>query len=493
MKRLFCAAFAVLLAAMALNLAVLAAPAQVTITMSDVNIEYSPKGFYPTASASAYQGDLKYTATDTVTGEHISLPIKRTGHFTVHAYLEETSAHYAASATATVVINKTKVYIEVTKPTVAHTAMDNPVQYNVVPSWAAEYISVSTSYRSFNDGVVGEELTVPRDPSKYLVHFYGSVSNENVDFAGKYLIYEIAEKEGATVSGEEARRSVPSFVKASVSGLSVPYNGKPAVPDFTLNTDAFEAYLTYSKTYANGGAGAFSTEAPTEPGDYTVNCCVLDTVIGSGKIVIEKINPEIKLENKTVAYSPDGYNPTGTTVPTEMELTYSAYMYTDGKAGDSVSFPLINCGTYLVSASPTDTAHYEYEVAYSFVTIAPVQSEISGTGTVATEDGNGKDVAFSVYPSFAEYKVQYYKMEKGESVLIDSKPTAAGEYYVTVAVLKSERVLPSTAVYGLLITEREKEHSLAPYLRVLCIVVSLAAIGSGIYGIYKAKKSQEEN
>ncbi len=492
MKRLFCVFFAALLLVLASGVAAFAAPAQVTITMPDVSIEYSPKGFYPSASASAYKGDLKYTATETETGESVPLPIKRTGHFTVHAYMEESSAHYAASATATVVISKTKVYVEVTKPTVAHTAMDNPVQFNIVPSWAEEYISISTSYKSFTDGVVGATVDMPRDPARYLVHFTGETENENIDFAGKYLVYEIAEKEGPAVSTEEARRSVPSFVRASVKGLSVPYNGKPAVPEYTLNTEAFDAYLTYSKTYANGLSGAFSNEAPTEPGDYTVNCCVLDTVVGSGKIVIEKIRPEISLENISVPYRPDGYKPDGKTEPADIELTYSAYEYKDGKAGESVSFPLIDCGTYLISACPTDTAHYEYETKYCFVTVVPVQSTVSGTNTVVKEDGTEKEINFSVYPAFAEYSVEYYKLEKGVSTRLDGKPTEAGEYYATVAVLKNERVLPTTAVYGLYITETEARPSLAPYLRVLCIVVSLAAIGSGAYSMYKAKKQQEE-
>lgn len=489
LKRAFAAFVALVLCMFTVGITSFCVEDVPVITMEDMDVEYSPDGFVPKANAGDYQSRVKYTVVDSSDGTQVDIPVKRVGRFTVHAYIEAEDGNYLASSTAALTVRKAQLFVEVLNPVVAHTAMDNPVSYTVGPEWAQEFVDISVEYKAIDDlNDSGAACKVPRAPGQYLAYFHGEVSNENVEFHGKYLIYEIAERNGSAVSVEEARKSVPSFVRANVSSITIPYSGVPQAAEYSINTACMESRLMYGKAYANGSIGAFSEEVPVEPGDYAVYCYVLNTVVGNGRLVIEKITPDIVPEDCEVSYSPNGYGPPKVGGEhSDIGLTFSAYEYIDGVAGKSVSFPLKECGSYLITACPEDTAHYVYDVVYSLFTITPVQSVISGDDAVFVADGKEKTVSVAVEPQFAEYSISYYLLKDGVSTPVKAA-VEAGEYFAVVAVKGSEGVVPSTAVYGLYIAEAEKKLSAADIIGYVCLGVSLAVIAVGVTEIICAKR-----
>ncbi len=492
-RKLFAILAAVLLCAFSVEITAFCADGQPIITMADMDVEYSPSGFVPSASAGDYQSRVRYAVVDSTTGEQIDIPVKRVGRFTVHAYIEQGQSNYLASCTATLNVRKAQIYVEVINPIVAHTAMENPVSFTVGPDWASELADIKVEYKSINDtSDVGTPCGVPKDPGLYLAYFYGEVDNEFAEFPGKYLIYEIAERNGSAVSTDEARLSVPSFIRANVRSATVPYSGNATVPEFDINTACVEARLMYGKAYANGNVGVFTEEVPTEPGDYVVNCCVLDTVVGSGRLVIEKIVPDIMLKDVVTVYTPEGHGtPAVIGSDADIALTFSAYEYNDGKAGESVEFPIKECGTYLITASPEDTAHYVYDVVHCLLTIRPAQPVIKGESTVYTADGKEKLAAVTVLPEFVDYAVSYYSVKDGTPSLMEAAPVAPGEYFAVVAVHGDSRVLSATAVYGMFIEEAKEAFSIASVFKYLCIAVSLTAFAVGITELVKRYRKEE--
>ncbi len=493
LRRFFAAFAAFIFIALSVGLTAFCVDDQIVITMPNMDVEYTPEGFVPKADAGNYQSRVQYSVTDAISGEKVDIPVKKVGRFTVHAYIERGNANYLASCTATLLVRKAQVYVEVTNPVVAHTAMDNPVRYTVGPEWAQEYVTISLEYKSIkNISDAGVPCGIPKAPGLYLAYFQGEVSSENIEFSGKYLIYEIAEKDGSAVTTDEARRSVPNFVRASVRSVTTPYNGKAVVPEYSINTAFVNSRLMYGRAYANGSVGVFSETVPVEPGDYVVNCYVLNTVVGSGRLIIEKIKPDIKLKDITIAYTPQGYNTNVIGADTDIALTFSAYEYKDGKAGDGVEFPIKQCGTYLIAAYPEDTAHYVYDVAYCTLTIRPIQSAIKGENKVYTADGTAKPAVVTVAPEYADFDISYYSVSGGETTAIDGAPKNAGEYFAVVAVKGSDSVLSSTAVYGIYIQPEPKLFSVGMFFEYLCIGVSLTVLGVGITELISVKRRKGE-
>ncbi len=258
LRKVFFILFALVLCVTAAGITAFGEEVKPTITMADMDVEYSPEGFTPQADAGEYQRRVKYTVVDTATGEQVDIPVNKVGRFTVHAYIEQGESNYLASCTATLNVRKAQLYVSVINPVVAHTAMENPVVYTIGPEWAAEYANISVEYTALKDmSDVGTPCGIPKAPGLYLAYFYGDVSNENVEFSGKYLVYEIAERNGSAVSEEEARKSVPSFVRANIRSVTVSYSGKAVEPECSINTPCVNYRLMYGRAYANGSGGSF--------------------------------------------------------------------------------------------------------------------------------------------------------------------------------------------------------------------------------------------
>lgn len=460
-----------------------AAEDKVNIFIENTAVVYSPEGYYPTAKADLFEHELKYEVTDNATGAVVEIPVKAAGSYTVRAYMEATDRHASASATASLTVEKAPVYISVTETVSAHTAMDNPVKYSIFPEWAAPLVSVNPVYLAIKDyGDKGTAVNVPKDTGKYLVRFDATVNSENISCVGKYLVYEIAEKAGIPLAGEDALRSVPKDFTASVESISAVYSTPYEAPKYHTNIAGVKTTLKYSHLYANGTMGAYTEELPTTPGDYVVSCFVLDTAIGSGKLIIDKLTPKIEMADAVFTYTPEGvYPPVAKVTPNGIDMVYKAYEYKNGVVGDSVAFPLTQCGSYLVSAYPKSTALYTSTVAYCNVTIEKVRPVFTAENTVFIADGEPKPLALTVYPPFVECEISYYHLKDGVSVLLDGAPVSAGEYYAVAAVKSSGGIEPATKVYGIRIVEAKSkaEAVFAIVLKALSVTVSFAALGLG--------------
>lgn len=396
------------------------------------------------------------------------------------AYSEETSG-------------ATEVFVSVTDTVVAHTAMDNPIKYTLVPEEAAEHATVKISYRAIKFlADEGTEVSVPRDIGKYLVYIEVSFDEPDRFYcAGKYLIYEIAENSGAALSQTDALKSVPDEFTATIESKNATYSLPYEAPSCTLNVAGVNYRLMYSHLYANGTMSEYTEQLPAEPGDYIVACFVLDTEIGTGRLIIDKLTPEIIMDDASFTYTPGGVYPDEATVsPAGIELEYKAYKYENGAVGAGVEFPLTECGTYLISACPADTAHYGFTLSYCYITINKVTPIISAESRVYTEDGKPKPLALTVSPDYIEYDVSYYRIGGNGAVELDGAPSAVGEYYAAVSVKSGATVSSATRVFGIRIVAKESnmQRFFRIALKALSVVVSLSAIAAGGVRLVKQKR-----
>ncbi len=395
------------------------------------------------------------------------------------------------------VSDKTEVFISVTDTVVAHTAMDNPVKYTLVPESAAESARVTVSYRAIKFlADTGVEVAVPKDIGKYLVYIEAEFDDPSLYCAGKYLIYEIAEKQGAPLSEENALKSVPDEFNATVESISATYSVSYKQPSFSLNVSGVKARLMYSHLYANGTTGEYTEQLPTEPGDYIASCFVLDTVVGTGRLIIDKLSPEIIMDDASFTYTPSGIYPAEAIVsPAGIELEYQAYIYENGLVGESVEFPLVNCGTYLISACPADTAHYSFTLSYCYITINKVTPIISAESLVYTANGKPKALQYTVTPDFVECSVCYYRLENGASIPLEAPPVEIGEYYAVVSTKATSTASSVTRVFGIRIISAESsmQRFFRISLKVLCIATALSALSFGGAQIYTAICRKGEN
>lgn len=417
--------------------------------------------------------------------------------FAIVALLFFCTPVYAAEGDANAKNPQTEVFVSVTDTVVAHTAMDNPVKYSLVPESAADSAHVSVSYRAIKSlADAGVEVAVPKDIGKYLVYIEVEFDDPQYFCAGKYLVYEIAEKSGASLSESEALKSVPREFTASIGSVSATYSVSYNPPDYFLNVAGVRSRLMYSHIYANGTTGDYTEELPTEPGDYIISCFVLNTVVGTSRLVIDKLTPQIIMDDASFTHTPSGIYPAKASVlPAGIELEYKAYTYENGVVGKSVDFPLKDCGTYLISACPADTAHYSFTLSYCYVTINKIKPVISAESLVYTEDGKAKELAVSVLPEHVEYSVDYYRMVNGEAVALENAPAKKGEYFAVVSVKKSAAVESATRVFGIRIVSEESamQKFFRIALKLLCVATVLASVSYGGTQIYKAKRNKGEH
>jgi len=465
----------------------------VSISLSNTVAEYSTSGHRPTADAGDFSHELRYEVKDSESGEVVRLPIREVGSYTVRAYINETATHGSAEAVASFTVTPATVYLNVPNQSVAHTAMANPVRYSVSPSWAAGMLDVKISYRAIKSlSDKGTEVEVPVDMGSYLVYMDATPLNEKVVCAGKYLIFTVGEVYGGPVSEDKALLSVPKEFKATVQTMDADYTGEPVEPEWSANVAGAECSLKYSRIYADGSNGEYTEEPPTDPGDYMAACFVLDTIIGSGRIVIKKVVAEIIMEDLVYTYTPQGVELTeATTVPEGIELKYAAYKYVNGQMGEAVDFPLVDCGTYLISAYPVDTYRYSYtdSVSYSYITIEKADVVIESKDVFTVEDGKYKGVSVSVFPDYVDYGVSYYKLEGNTARPITGVPLKAGNYYAVVTVKSDERVNSATAVYGVVIRSGVDENRVLArkIIKGLCHAFCFCGIGLGLCHIVLAK------
>lgn len=463
-----------------------------TISIQNTVVEYRPEGYYPTATASAYGYALRYEVTDSDSGEPVGLPIREVGNYIVRAYIEASGSRPGASSVATFTVEPATAYISVSEKVVAHTAMPNPVKYEISPAFAAEHLDITVEYRQINSlSDEGRVVDVPVDMGTYLVRFTATSKDGRVRCPGKYLVYGIEESKGPVLSSTEAVRTVPREFVADVADVNAVYNGKPVVPDYSFDVSAAESRLMYSYVHADGKIGAYTDAPPVEPGDYVAALFVLDTVVGSGRIVIAKKNVEIYMADSTFTYTEEGvYPPTATVNPEEVELVYTAYKVKGGRTDEIAEFPLTECGTYLISARPVSIAHYGYTVSYCFLTVEKATPIISGKDVVYTEDGGFKSVPVTVTPAFAEYDISYYRLDKDGATPIAGAPSEVGEYYATVFVREGDRCKSATAVYGICIKSKVDRNAVyaARIMKILCVSICVIAVAMGVTHIYFVKR-----
>lgn len=397
-----------------------------------------------------------------------------------------------APASAEEASSATEVFVSVVNTVVAHTAMDNPIEYTLVPESAAEHATVTVNYRAIKFlADEGAEVAVPRDIGKYLVYIEVSFDEPDRFYcAGKYLVYEIAESRGNPLPEAEALKSVPDEFEATVESKSVKYSLPYDAPSCSLNVAGVEHRLMYSHLYANGTTGEYTEQLPTEPGDYIVTCFVLDTAIGTGRLIIDKLTPEIIMDDASFTYSPDGVYPAEATVnPAGITLEYKAYKYENGIVGAAVELPLTDCGTYLISACPADTAHYGFTLSYCYVTVGKATPVISAESLVFTVDGKAKPLSVTVSPDYIEYDISYYRIDGNVAIPLNGAPSAIGEYYATVSVKSSATVNSATRVFGIRIVAKESAvmKFFRIFLRGLCVAMSGTAIAFGCVQLIKQK------
>lgn len=470
-----------------------AAKNTVSISLTNTVAEYSPYGHRPTADAGTFSSELRYEVTENESGMPVPLPIMDVGSYTVRAYIQETATHGSAEAIANFTVTPAKVYLSVPNQSVAHTAMANPVRYSVSPAWAAGMLDVKISYRAINSlSDKGTEVEVPVDMGSYLVYMDATPLNEKVECAGKYLIYTVGEAYGGPVTEEKALLSVPKEFKATVETLDADYTGEPVVPQWSANVSAAECTLMFSRIYADGTSSAYTKTPPTDPGDYIAACFVLDTVIGSSRLVINKMVAKINMEDRVYTYNPQGIEiEEAVTEPAGILLKYSAYKYVNGQMGAAVEFPLVECGTYLISAAPQDTYRYSYteSVSYCYITVEKATPIIEGNDVLAVEDGKFKGVSVSVQPDYADYSVSYYKVQDNSASPVTGVPSKAGTYYAVVTVKEDARLNSATAVYGVVIQSAVDENSLfaREIIKWLCFLFCTCGVGVALYHIILVK------
>ena len=109
---------------------------------------------------------------------------------------------------------------------------------------------------------------------------------------------------------------------------------------------------------------------------------------------------------------------------------------------------------------------------------------------IYAEDGAPKPLELTVEPSYIDYNVSYYRLDKEGSVLLNGPPTAVGEYYATVSVKGSDNVHALTEIYGIRIipavSKAEKVFSVL--LKVFSVVFALTALAFGCIDILKKGK-----
>lgn len=471
----------------------------VSVNILNNVVEYSPMGHYPVADAGDYSPELRYEVTDNATGQRVTLPIMNVGTYTVRAYVNSTATHSGAEAMATFKVTPATVYISVKQQTVAHTAMENPIRYTLSPYWATGLIDIDISYRAIdNYGDAGRAVDAPVDMGMYLVRMDANPKDERVVCAGKYLIYTIGESYGNILSDEEAMLTVPKSFVADVEALEVEYTGEEAVPQCKVNVAGVESTVKYSRIFANGSNGEYTDEPPTEPGDYIASCFVLDTVIGSNKVVINKMIAEIYMEDTSFPYTPEGIRMENVrTEPEGISLNFSAYKYVNGVATEGVQFPLVECGTYMISAAPADIYRYSYvdSVSYCYITIEKNVPEIIGNDVVTVEDGSFKSIRVSISPSYAEYDLTYYKVGENGAELLMGAPVRAGEYFAVVSVKETDILRSATKSFGIYIQSNVDENLLAAayVVKVLCYMFIFSGIAVALFHILWVKKKTKES
>ena len=428
------------------------------LSHEDEEIEFSPDGYFPEAvcSIEELKINISYFAINRATGESESFPLYGVGEYQIVAVLEESEEYESAECAWNVVINPVEAVVVTEYHTVAHTAMANPVPYSVEPEWAANYLEIRVSYKVVESllEVAVEEINIPVSPGLYYTFIDAESKSEGVLCKDKCLVYEIAETQGRKLSHAEARATVPDWFNCKVEDLNEVYDGFSVEPTLEIYPAAAQVSLFYSEIKPDGSIGQPSEEPPADPGDYKAEAYILDKKVGTGQIVISKLVPDIIMESATYTYSPEGIYPsTATTVPEGIELTYRAYLAPEGEEVnvETVKVPIVGCGRFMILASPVDTQHYEEVRTHAFITVEPAVSAINVEDVEYRFDGTAKDASFSVSPDWAEYRVEYLKMDEYGGVISrsDSKPLEVGQYLAVITVPSKDYVSSSTAMAGI--------------------------------------------
>ncbi len=415
-------------------------------TFENVTIEYSPEGYMPEAKCEieGISSLISYFAIDTVNSSPVSLPLTHPGTYQVFASFEGNEKYEKAELSAVVTIEPVKAKILTEYKTVAYSRLENPVSYTVTPSWAEEFLEISVEYYPIDsiDSYPSQKLSAPTDLGLYYTIFNVNSKTAGIVCENKYMIYEIAAYRGKKLSAEEKEASVPKDFKCTFQKLDTVYHeGKPVSVQYTLSPAAISGKILYKKIYSNGTFTEYTSEPPSEPGEYICGYFLGNTCIGKGDIFIDKKEVSIILENETVEFSPDGIIPSASCENKDVEIAFTAFVL--DKNGnvtmEEVPVPIKKCGKYSVLAYPRDTEHFKRTYSYGYIEITPSTPEIKVTETEFTFDGNEKQIGIEVSPKNISYSAQYYEWEDRDSnIPLGSAPSRAGKYYVIITAYDTE-------------------------------------------------------
>ena len=345
-------------------------------------------------------------------------------------------------------------------PLTSGEAFDLPFEMNFDP----EITTTHTLQLRFNDGM---DNYVPMDGLNWTdVRSFNIEGLEDRVYTGEPQTYEVTVGEETFTIGENGEYVEPGTYDYSIEG------------DFDQNTigvntvefkiDKAQSEITYTVpedcvydgeahaaiaqlvkgdgeltiTYVNTKTGETSTEAPVEPGTYSVVVTVTETdhYYGLeetvGTFTIDKAQSEIEYTiPEDCVYDGEAHAATAQLVKGDGELTIT---YVNTKTGETSTEAPVEPGTYSVVVTVTETDHYYgLEETVGTFTIDKAQSEI--TYTVPEDcvyDGEAHAATAELVKGDGELTITYVNTETGETST--EAPVVPGTYDVVVTVTETD-------------------------------------------------------
>ena len=280
----------------------------------------------------------------------------------------------------------------------------------------------STIYNLVYETTDGEPVVMTSSTNQGLYNINAELINTN---------YEIVK----VIGGNEAYEISPKVVTIRIDTPTGVYDGSQKTAGYEVTSgDNVSVSLRYSgrtfagESYPNGLA--WTEEAPTEAGNYTVTATIDNDKFGnytiyeaSATFEISRRSVTIRINDQTAEYS--GLMPT---VASILDINYSVVGEVGICEGDNLNIVLsipqnsINAGTYTISGTH-DNANY-------YITFVEGEFEILKKDLTITADD--KQVIYG--SNFVDYTVSYSGFVEDESEetenMFSETPTATSDYTI---------------------------------------------------------------